>query len=128
MHITDYDSIETFKSFLHESNTMKKFDHPNVLSIFGVCLENDHEAGVPFIVLPFMVNGDLKSYLKDHRTKPESVNQLPKVQLSGQVLANLFYVLYYVRMYMYRMIITSLILFINEHISSSLHSFSLYHS
>ena len=79
--ITDYDSIETLKSFLHESNIMKKFDHPNVLSIFGVCLENDHDAGVPFIVLPFMANGDLKSYLKDHRTKSESVNQLPEVQL-----------------------------------------------
>ena len=78
--ITDYDSIETLKSFLHESNIMKKFDHPNVLSIFGVCLETDHVAGVPSIVLPFMANGDLKSYLRDHRTKSESVNQLPEVR------------------------------------------------
>ena len=78
--ITDYESIETLKSFLHESNIMKKFDHPNVLSIFGVCLETDHVAGLPSIVLPFMANGDLKSYLRDHRTKSESVNQLPEVR------------------------------------------------
>ena len=55
---------------------MKKFDHPNVLTIFGVCLEND---GLPFIVLPFMINGDLKSYLKHQRRQSELVNQLPEV-------------------------------------------------
>lgn len=79
MHITDCNSVGSLKSILHESNIMKKFDHPNVLSIFGVCLENDQESGVPFMVLPFMVNGDLKSYLRDHRTRTEIVNQLPQV-------------------------------------------------
>ena len=64
---------------------MKKFDHPNVLPIFGVCLENNLENGLPFIVLPFMSNGDLKSYLTDLRKKSELlvVNQLPEVQLSS---------------------------------------------
>ena len=58
---------------------MKKFNHPNVLPIIGVCLGSDHEKGLPFMVLPFMANGDLKSYLKSHRTKDEVVNQLPQV-------------------------------------------------
>jgi len=79
---TDYSSLESLKSFLHESIVMKMFDHPNVLSIFGVCLENNHENGLPFIVLPFMTNGDLRSYLKDNRAKVKIVNQLPEVQLS----------------------------------------------
>ena len=71
--------MESLKSILHESKIMKKFDHPNVLPIFGVCLENDQESGLPFMVLPFMANGDLKSYLRNHRTRNEIVNQLPEV-------------------------------------------------
>ena len=58
---------------------MKNFDHPNVLPIFGVCLENELESSLSFIVLPFMANGDLKSYLKHRRRNSESVNQLPEV-------------------------------------------------
>ena len=81
MYVIDQNSAENLKSFLHESNIMKKFNHPNVLSLLGVCMESNHEAGIPFIVLPFMDNGDLKSYLKDHRIKSEVVNQLPKVCL-----------------------------------------------
>ena len=81
IYATDYDSAENLKSFLHESNIMKTFDHPNVLSLLGVCMESNHEAGLPFIVLPFMANGDLKSYLKNHRTRLETVDQLPKVRM-----------------------------------------------
>ena len=85
IHTTDCDSLENLKSVLHESILMKKFDHPNVLPIFGVCLENNLENGLPFIVLPFMANGDLKSYLTDLRRKSELlvVNQLPEVQLNN---------------------------------------------
>ena len=85
IHIADCDSLENLKSVLHESILMKKFDHPNVLPIFGVCLENNLENGLPFIVLPFMANGDLKSYLTDIRKKSKLliVNQLPEVQLNN---------------------------------------------
>ena len=77
---------------MHESSIMKKFDHPNVLPIIGVCLGSDHEKGSPFMVLPFMANGDLKSYLKNHRTKDEMVNQLPQVsnlELKSQLACSL---------------------------------------
>ena len=73
-------SLEGLKSILNESVLMKKFDHPNVLTIYGICLESEHDSGLPCIVLPFMVNGDLKSYLKNNRAKAEVVNQLPEVQ------------------------------------------------
>ena len=44
---------------------MKHFDHPNVLSLVGVCLD----AGpAPYVVLPFMANGSLLSYLKKERS------------------------------------------------------------
>ena len=58
---------------------MKKLDHPNVLSILGICLESSHESGLPFMIMPFMINGDLKSYLKQKRKKTECVDQLPEV-------------------------------------------------
>jgi len=77
---TDYNSLEGLKSILNESVLMKNFDHPNVLTICGVCLKSEHESGLPCIVLPFMANGDLKSYLKNNRTKSEVVNELSEVQ------------------------------------------------
>lgn len=58
---------------------MKKFDHPNILPVIGLCLESDHESRLPFMILPFMINGDLKSYLKNKRIKPACVDQLPEV-------------------------------------------------
>ena len=43
---------------------MKNFDHPNVMSLLGVCLD----AGpAPYIVLPYMANGNLLSHLKTNR-------------------------------------------------------------
>ena len=44
---------------------MKHFDHPNVLSLLGVCLD---AGAAPYVVLPFMANGSLLSYLKKERT------------------------------------------------------------
>ena len=58
---------------------MKRLDHPNILSIIGVCLDSKHESGLPFMVLPFMVNGDLKSYLKNKRKSARCVDQFPEV-------------------------------------------------
>jgi len=58
---------------------MIKFDHPNVLSILGVSLDTDHQGGLPFIILPFMVNGDLKTYLKNKRQRSTDIDHLPKV-------------------------------------------------
>ena len=44
---------------------MKDFQHRNVMGMLGVCLD----AGpVPYLVLPYMPNGDLLSYLKANRS------------------------------------------------------------
>ena len=43
---------------------MKRFSHPNVINLIGVCTD----AGpAPYIIMPFMANGSLLSYLKQHR-------------------------------------------------------------
>ena len=44
---------------------MKHFDHPNVLSLLGVCLD---AGAAPYVVLPFMANSSLLSYLKKERS------------------------------------------------------------
>ena len=43
---------------------MIQFDHPNVLALIGVCLDG---GPAPYIVMPFMSNGSLLSYLKKFR-------------------------------------------------------------
>ena len=47
-----------------ESLKMKDFNHPNVLNMIGVCIDG---GPAPFIVMPFMVNGSLRAYLKKER-------------------------------------------------------------
>ena len=44
---------------------MSKFDHPNVLTLKGVCLDG---GPAPYIIMPFMANGNLLTYLKNNRT------------------------------------------------------------
>lgn len=50
---------------------MKAFDHPNVMSLTGICWTKDTDQksprSAPLIVLPFMEFGDLKNYLKKYR-------------------------------------------------------------
>ena len=49
--------------FLKECLKMKAFVHPHVMSILGICLSDQ----VPYVVMPFMANGSLHSYLRKHR-------------------------------------------------------------
>ena len=43
---------------------MKRFQHPHVMGLVGVCLD----AGpAPYIIMPYMANGSLQSYLKKER-------------------------------------------------------------
>ena len=76
---TDYK--ENLQSFLNECVLMKKLNHPNVLPILGICLESNDETGLPFMLLPFMVNGDLRSYLKKKRKNTACVDKFPEVRL-----------------------------------------------
>ncbi|XP_077977579.1 plexin-A2-like [Glandiceps talaboti] len=55
-------SLQDIEKFLEEGVLMKDFDHPNVLRLLGVCVDKDSN---PLIVLPYMKNGDLKSYVSD---------------------------------------------------------------
>ncbi|XP_041035275.1 tyrosine-protein kinase receptor UFO isoform X2 [Carcharodon carcharias] len=53
------------EDFLREAICMKEFDHPNVMRLLGVCLQNHENEGFPspVVILPFMKHGDLHSFL-----------------------------------------------------------------
>ncbi|XP_059172415.1 macrophage-stimulating protein receptor-like [Physella acuta] len=50
------------KGFVQEAVMMREFQHPNVLGLVGL---SEKEPGVPYVVLPFMENGDLLTYVRD---------------------------------------------------------------
>jgi serine/threonine protein kinase len=58
-----YDSA-TVRDMLKECSKMSKFDHPNVVTLIGVCLDG---GPAPFIIMPFMTNGSLLAYLTKNR-------------------------------------------------------------
>lgn len=80
--VTGYSTKDELKSFLRESALMKHFDHPNVLGLIGICLNTPDR--VPYIVLQYMANGDLRTFLKNKRAGRTSVNQLPQVGRDGE--------------------------------------------
>ena len=45
---------------------MSNFHHPNVMKLIGVCIDMGES---PYIVMPYMTNGSLQSYLKKHRAE-----------------------------------------------------------
>lgn len=55
--------------FITESVIMKDFKHRNVLGLVGVSVGTEDDIAVPYIILPYMANGDLKGYLKEKRIK-----------------------------------------------------------
>ena len=52
------------REMLKECSKMCSFDHPNVLTLKGVCLDG---GSVPYLVMPFMAKGSLLSYLRKNR-------------------------------------------------------------
>jgi len=54
------------------------FDHPHVLGLIGITLDPSNS---PHLLLPYMENGDLKSYLKSKRESNNStISRYPKVK------------------------------------------------
>eukprot|EP00731_Ephydatia_muelleri_P000865 Em0001g865a len=80
--IKNITSDNDMKNFLKESALMIQFHHQNILGLLGVCF--DSPDGTPLMVLPFMVNGSLKSYLVKSRN-PLSVK--PDIFPNGLGLA-----------------------------------------
>ena len=48
-----------------EVSTMLLFEHTNVMSLLGVCVEGD----MPLLIMPFMCNGCVLEFVKHHRAE-----------------------------------------------------------
>lgn len=66
---------------------MLDFDHPNVMNLLGVCF--DTEDHLPVIILPYMANGDLKSFLISKRGDSDETNILPQVNTIFHMIYNI---------------------------------------
>ena len=62
--VVGFYSIKDVEDLLNESEKMQKFQHPNVLNLIGVCIDAGE---APYIVMPFMANGSLLTYLRKER-------------------------------------------------------------
>lgn len=58
-------SQEEVDAMLEEGLKLKHFQHQNVLSLIGVCVE---ASPAPYIVMPFMSNGSLLGYLRKEKS------------------------------------------------------------
>ncbi|CRK93996.1 CLUMA_CG007522, isoform A [Clunio marinus] len=56
-------NAENRLDFLAESETMKRFDHKNIVKLLGVCLQTEPL----YSIMEFMLYGDLKTYLLARR-------------------------------------------------------------
>ncbi|XP_062516554.1 tyrosine-protein kinase receptor TYRO3-like isoform X2 [Corticium candelabrum] len=73
------DSVSDMSRFLSEGIVMKDFRHRNVMGLTGVCFP---EEDPPIIILPFMANGDLHSFLKKRRGSASSMDTMTDNMLS----------------------------------------------
>ncbi|KAH6925327.1 hypothetical protein HPB50_003526 [Hyalomma asiaticum] len=64
--LPELSSPESEKDFVTEACIMSKFNHPNIVRFIGVCFEKMPR----FIVLELLPGGDLKSFLRESRPKP----------------------------------------------------------
>ena len=53
--------MDSIEEFLKEAIVMKNFKHPNVLPLLGVVIKEN----IPYVILPFMDNGDLKTFVSN---------------------------------------------------------------
>ena len=61
LHNLGFIDEDAVQELLSECVKMKSFNHPHVMSLKGVCLDG---GPVPYIILPYMANGSLLSYLQ----------------------------------------------------------------
>ena len=57
-------SLNDVNELMEESLKMKALSHPNILNLIGVSVDAGDS---PYIIMPYMANGSLLSYLRKER-------------------------------------------------------------
>ena len=96
MTICNFTVANTSKTeqFIKECITARLFNHPNVLGLIGVSYIKGE--AVPLMILPFMHNGDIKSFMKAKRGNVLEVTEYPEVII---ILISSANVCAYIRIY-----------------------------
>ena len=76
-------SSSDMKHLSEESQTMMKFDHPNVMKLIGVTISQSKSL---LLIMPFMAQGSLLSYLRKYRADLTVENE----EMDEMVRASLF--------------------------------------
>ena len=63
-------STSDMERLAKEVATMLSFEHTNVMSLVGVCLDGD----MPLLIMPFMFNGCVLDFVKHHREELLCIN------------------------------------------------------
>jgi len=77
-------SVLKIEEFIEEIAVTKTFSHPNVLSLIGACLETSSDNKVPLMVIPYMLHGDVKSFLTSKRGNKIFLTEFPQVSMPVQ--------------------------------------------
>ena len=56
-------SAEDKERLIKEVSIMLSFQHPNVMSLIGLCFDEE----VPLLIMPFMLKGTVLKYVKENR-------------------------------------------------------------
>ena len=67
--------VSKTEQFIKECIIAKRFNHPNILNLIGV----SYKEGESLMILPFMCNGDVKSFVKSKRGDILEVKEFPEV-------------------------------------------------
>ncbi|XP_052081048.1 hepatocyte growth factor receptor-like isoform X4 [Mytilus californianus] len=59
--------VQDINAIINEAMIMKDFNHPNVMSLIGISIAPGE---FPLVIIPFMSNGDLLSYIRSADNKP----------------------------------------------------------
>ena len=69
---------DTQAAFVKEVKLLSRLSHNHIVNLLGVCSE-----GVPFIVMEFMINGDLKNYLRKFTVAHENDAEKNTISVSS---------------------------------------------
>ena len=101
---SDCSSKDELDMFIAESVIMKNFKHENILDLIGVSYGVENAITRPYIILPFMVNRDLKAYLQCKRKEVENnLEALLEVCIIYMYLYSCMYCIYIILLYKTRM-------------------------
>ena len=64
--LTALSSTTDVKLLIKEIAKMVHFNHPNVMTLTGVVLD---DRGAPLLVMPYMAKGTLLTYVRDNKTQ-----------------------------------------------------------